>query len=79
MKSSICDTEAEGVDGDVSDLPIEDGLGHTKEAAPVSTLGEAVAGIHPDVLVVSTAVDESWDVLGGLRVLEGLSVLEVHV
>jgi len=66
MKSSICDTEAEGVDGDVPDLPIEDGLGDTKEAAPVGTLGEAVAGIHPDVLVVSTAVDKGRDVLRGL-------------
>jgi hypothetical protein len=66
MKSSICDTEAEGVDGNVPDLPIEDSLGDTKEAAPVGAFGESVAGVHPDVLVVSTAVDEGWDILGGL-------------
>jgi hypothetical protein len=66
MKCCIGDTEAEGVDGDVPDLPIEDGLGDTKEAAPVGALGEAVAGVHPDVLVVTTAIDESWNVLGGL-------------
>jgi len=66
MKSSICDTEAEGIDGDVPDLPIEDGLGHTKETAPVGALGETIAGVHPDVLVIATAIDEGWDVLGGL-------------
>ena len=47
----------------MSHLAVVDGLGSTEEGAVESTLSKAVASINPDVLVVSTSIDESWKLI----------------
>ena len=63
MEGCVSCTEGKCVDGDMSHLAVVDGLGSTEEGAVESTLSKAVASVNPDVLVVSTSIDESWKLI----------------
>ena len=59
MKSCVGSTEGEGIDWDMSHLAIVDSLTNSEEGAVESSLGEAVASVNPDVLVVPASINES--------------------
>lgn len=63
MESCVGGAEGKGVDWDMSHLAVVDGLGSTEEGAVESTLSKAVASVNPDVLIVSTSIDESWKLI----------------
>ena len=79
MEGRVCNTETESIDRNISDFSEVNSLNDSEVASPVCSLGEPIASIDPDVLIVTTSIYKSWNVLGGLRFSKFLRVVHVYV
>ena len=79
MEASIESTKIKSVLRDAADLSCLDSSSNTDDSSVVSSCKETTASIDPDVLVVSSCVNEVWSLLSCLGLCEVVHILKVHV